>query len=395
VEIAVDIVLALAAVAAIAIGWRRGALVTALSMVGLVAGLWIGLLLAPVMVGWAMPLGHGSMIARTVLAAVVVLVCGAVLYGVASSLGAVLRGRIGRRGALNGIDATGGAIVGLVAWAAVVWLVAGFAQSSSIYPASQLASASRIVTVLDDIAPVPPATALGALDDALAGAGLPKVFSGNETIPDTAAPDSAIPAAVQAESQSVVKVEAVQSSCSMESSGSGWVEASGIVVTNAHVVAGSSSVEIVSQDDRSYQASVVAFDPDRDVAVLRVPGLGAPALRMGATLNAGDPAVVAGFPGGGPYTLGGARIRGELTAAGTDIYQHDAVVRDVYSLRAIVRPGNSGGPLFDDQGDVVGMVFARSTTDADTGYALTLGEVRPVLSTAGPTPVATGVCTSE
>lgn len=181
----------------------------------------------------------------------------------------------------------------------------------------------------------------------------------------------------------------------MESSGSGWVEASGVVVTNAHVVAGSSSVEVVSQDDRSYQASVVAFDPDRDVAVLRVPGLGAPALRMGGTMAAGDPAVVAGFPGGGPYTVGGARIRGELTAAGTDIYQHDAVIRDVYSLRAIVRPGNSGGPLFDDRGDVVGMVFARSTTDADTGYALTLGEVRPVLSTAGPTPVATGVCTSE
>jgi S1-C subfamily serine protease len=104
---------------------------------------------------------------------------------------------------------------------------------------------------------------------------------------------------------------------------------------------------------------------------------------------------VAGYPGGGAYTLGSARVRGELEAAGTDIYQHNAVVRDVYSLRAIVRPGNSGGPLFDDAGDVVGMVFARSTTDADTGYALTLDELRPVLQHVGSARVATGVCTAE
>lgn len=394
-ELAVDIVLALAALAAIVIGWRRGAMVTALSMVGLIIGLWIGLMLAPAFVGWAMPDGHGSMIARTVLAAVIVLACGSVLYGVAASLGAVLRRRIGKRGALNRVDAAGGAVVAVLAWAAVVWLVAGFVQSSSIYPAAQLASASRIVTVLDRIAPIPPSAALGALDDALAGAGLPQVFSGNETIPDAAAPDSTIPDAVKARSQSVVKVAALQSSCSMESSGSGWVEAPGVVVTNAHVVAGSSSVQVVAQDARAYDADVVAFDPDRDVAVLRVPGLAAPALPTGPAVSAGDPAVVAGFPGGGPYTLGPARVRGELTAAGTDIYQRDAVVRDVYSLRAIVRPGNSGGPLFDSRGEVVGMVFARSTTDADTGYALTLGEVRPVLSRAGSTPVATGVCASD
>ncbi|MHA7984243.1 MarP family serine protease [Rathayibacter sp. CAU 1779] len=394
-ELPVDIVLALAAVAAIAVGWRRGALVTALSMVGLVAGLWIGLLLAAPIVGWVMPQGHGSTIARTILAAAVVLVCGSVLYGVASTVGVMLRGRIGHRGPLNNVDSTGGAVIGVVAWAAVVWLLAGFAQSSSIYPASQLASASRIVTMLDDIAPVPPSTALGALDDALAGAGLPEVFSGGETIPSIAAPDPSIPAAVQAESASVVKVDAVQASCSMESTGSGWVEAQGVVVTNAHVVAGASSVGVIGQDGRGYSATVVAFDPQRDVAVLSVPDLTAPALSTGGTLTAGDGAVVAGYPGGGPYTLGSARIRGELNAAGTDIYQHDAVLRDIYSLRATVRPGNSGGPLFDDQGEVVGMVFARSTTDADTGYALTLDELEPVVAGAGSTPVATGVCATE
>lgn len=394
-ELAVDLVLAIAAVVAIGVGWHRGALITALSMVGLIVGLWIGLLLAPVIVSLAFPHGHGGTIARTVVAGAVVLVCGSVLYGVASALAAALRTRIGSRKALNRVDAAGGAVVGLVAWAAVVWLVAGFVQTTSIYPASQMASASRIVTVLDDIAPVPPSTALGALDDALGSAGLPEVFSGTEPIPQTAAPDSGIPAAVSAKSASVVKVEAIQPSCSMESSGSGWVEAAGTIVTNAHVVAGSSSVHVVAQDGRAYDATVVAFDSQRDVAVLKVPGLQAPVLQRGTSLGAGDPAVVAGFPGGGPYTLGSARVRGELRAVGTDIYQHNSVVRDVYSLRGVVRAGNSGGPLFDDRGEVVGMVFARSTTDADTGYALTLSEVAPALANAGSTPVATGVCVSE
>jgi S1-C subfamily serine protease len=395
VELGVDIVLGISAVAAIAVGWRRGALRTAMSMVGLIGGLWIGLELAPLIVGWVMPSGSGSAIARTIIAAGIVLVCGTVLYAVTATLGGMLHGRAGRRGALGAVDSTGGAVVGVVAWAAVVWLVAGFVQASSLYPASQLASSSRIVSVLDQLAPVAPATALGALDNALASAGLPQVFNGGEVIPDTAAPDPTIPAAVQAEAASVVKVEAIESSCSMESSGSGWVESRGIIVTNAHVVAGSSSVQVETQDGVEHDASVVAFDPERDVAVLSVPGLSAPTLPTGSNLAAGQDAVVAGYPGGGPYAVDAARVRGELTATGTDIYQRNTVVRQIYSLRTTVRPGNSGGPLFDDAGQVVGMVFARSTTDSDTGYALTLQEVTPVLAAAGQTPVATGVCTSE
>jgi S1-C subfamily serine protease len=394
VELGVDIVLALAALAAVAIGWRRGAIVTALSMAGLIGGLWVGLGLAPLLVDWLMPVGHGSAIARTLIAAAIVLVCGSVLYGIGATLGLMMRGRVGRLRSLGAVDSVGGAVVGAIAWAAVVWLVAGFVQTSSLYPASELASSSRIVGMLDDIAPVPPATALGALDNALAGAGLPEVFSGSETIPTAAAPDPTIPAAVRAEADGVVKVQAIDESCSMESSGSGWVEAKGYVVTNAHVVAGSNSVEVQTQDGQAYDATVVAFDPDRDVAVLHVSDLDVPALRQGGTAVAGEDAVVAGFPGGGPYTLGAARVRAELTATGTDIYQRDTVVRDIYSLRATVRPGNSGGPLFDDQGDVVGVVFARSTTNSDTGYALTLGEIRPVLAAVSPNPVATGVCAS-
>ncbi|HWD61860.1 MAG TPA: MarP family serine protease [Humibacter sp.] len=390
-EIVVDVVLALAAVAAIVIGWRRGALLTALSMVGLIVGLWVGLLLAPLIVEWLTPLGLTNTVARALLAAVVVLAFGSVLYGVGTTLGSMLRTRM-HHGPVGRVDSAGGSVVGVVAWAVVVWLVAGFVQTSSLYPASQLASESRIVAALDAMSPVPASAVLGALDDALAGAGLPEVFSHGETIPGTEAPDSSIPAAVTARSQSVVKVLSLEPSCSMESTGSGWVDAPGTVVTNAHVVAGSSSVDVQTTDGHTYDATVVAFDSQRDVAVLSVPDLGAPALTTGSPLTAGDSAVVAGYPGGGSLTLGGARVRAELTALGTDIYQRDAVARDVYSLRGTVRPGNSGGPLFDSSGRVVGVVFARSTTDSDTGYALTLAEIEPVLKAAGSMPVATGAC---
>ncbi|MGN6125044.1 MAG: MarP family serine protease [Humibacter sp.] len=390
-EIVVDIVLALAAVAAIVVGWRRGALLTALSMVGLIVGLWIGLILAPIVVDWLTPLGLTNTVARALLAAVIVLACGSALYGVGTTIGSMLRSRM-RRGPVGHVDSAGGSVIGLVAWAVVVWLVAGFVQTSAIYPASQLASGSRIVTTLDAIAPVPASTALGALDDALAGAGLPEVFTHGETIPGTAAPDSTIPSAVSSQSESVVKVLSLEPSCSMESTGSGWVEAAGTVVTNAHVVAGSSSVDVQTKEGHTYDATVVSFDPRRDVAVLRVPDLTAPTLTTGSPLQAGGSAVIAGYPGGGPLTLGGARVRAELTAVGTDIYQRDAVARDVYSLRGTVRPGNSGGPLFDASGRVVGVVFARSTTDAGTGYALTLAEIQPVLKAAGSMPVATGAC---
>jgi S1-C subfamily serine protease len=138
----------------------------------------------------------------------------------------------------------------------------------------------------------------------------------------------------------------------------------------------------------------VAFDPERDLAVLDVTDLGAPALDIGQDLASGAQAYAAGYPGDGPFTISPQRVRDQLTARGTDIYQSGTVERRIYSLRGSIRPGNSGGPLLDPSGDVVGVVFARSTSDPETGYALTLDELRPVLGSVGSAPISSGACST-
>ncbi|MEN0084927.1 MAG: MarP family serine protease [Leifsonia sp.] len=259
----------------------------------------------------------------------------------------------------------------------------------------QAASSSRVVATLNTIAPLPPSTVLGAVDDALAGAGLPKVFEGGETIKSVPAPDGSVPAAVAKAQESVVTVLATKPACGVDSEGSGWVVQRGRVVTNAHVVAGASSVVVRESGSTSVErATLVAFDPSRDLAVLDVTDLNAPALDIGPDLTAGAAAWAAGYPGDGPFTISPQRVRDRITARGTDIYQSGSVDRDIYSLRGVVRPGNSGGPLLDAEGDVAGVVFARSATDPETGYALTLAELRPVLSSVGSAPISSGACTA-
>jgi S1-C subfamily serine protease len=141
----------------------------------------------------------------------------------------------------------------------------------------------------------------------------------------------------------------------------------------------------------------VVFDPRRDLAVLSVPGLPAPPMKVGKDLNRADSAVVAGFPLDGPFRLAPARVRGIITARGADIRGNPGVSRQVYSLAAKVQPGNSGGPLLAPSGEVVGTVFARSIEDTDTGYALTMQESARVLKKAGSAnvPVDTGACVSR
>jgi len=390
----VDVVLVVLAVLAILAGWSKGAIRSAGTLVGLGLGLWLGLTLAPVIVGWFAASGYSAATERSVVAAVVILVCAVVVYAIAAALAGIV-GKVLRHGPIRWVDSLIGSVLGLLTWAVVVWLIAGFAMATSLATVVQAASSSRVVATLNGIAPLPPSTVLGAVDDALAGAGLPKVFEGAETIRAVPAPDGSVPAAVSQAEQSVVTVLASKPACGVDSEGSGWVVQRGRVVTNAHVVAGASSIVVRESGGTSVdRATLVAFDPSRDLAVLDVTDLGAPALDIGPDLSSGAAAYAAGYPGDGPFTIAPQRVRDRVTARGTDIYQSGAVERDIYSLRGSVRPGNSGGPLLDANGDVAGVVFARSATDPDTGYALTLAELRPVLSSVGTAPISSGACTA-
>ncbi|MDR6972394.1 MarP family serine protease [Leifsonia shinshuensis] len=393
-EIVVDVVLVVLAVLAIAAGWTKGAIRAAGTLVGLGLGLWLGLTIAPIVVDWFASAGFGGVTQRSVVAAVVILVCAGIVYAIAGALASLI-GKVLRHGPIRWLDSLVGAVLGLATWAVVVWLLAGFAMATSLATVVQAANSSSVVATLNRMAPLPSSTVLGAVDDALAGAGLPKVFEGGETIRAVPEPDGSVPAAVSGAEQSVVTVLASKPACGLDSEGSGWVVQRGRVVTNAHVVAGASSV-VVRQSGSSAveRATLVAFDPSRDLAVLDVTDLGAPALDIGPDLAAGAPAYALGYPGDGPFTVSPQRVRDRVTARGTDIYQSGSVDRDIYSLRGSVRPGNSGGPLLDANGDVAGVVFARSATDPDTGYALTLAELRPVLSSVGSAPISSGACSA-
>jgi len=394
VEIVVDVVLVVLGILAVAAGWSKGAIRAAGTLVGLGLGLWLGLTLAPIVVDWFAAFGFSGVTERSVVAGIVILVCAGAIYAIAGALASII-GKLFRRGPVRWLDSLVGAIIGLLTWGVVVWLLAGFALATSLATVVQAANSSRVVATLNSMAPLPSSAVLGAVDDALAGAGLPKVFAGAEAIRPVPEPDPSVPSSVARSEQSVVTVLASKPACGVDSEGTGWVLQRGRVVTNAHVVAGASSVVVRMSGSTSVErATLVAFDPSRDLAVLDVTDLTAPALDIGPDLTAGAPAYAVGYPGDGPFTISPQRVRDRVTARGTDIYQSGAVDRDIYSLRGVVRPGNSGGPLLDQNGQVAGVVFARSATDADTGYALTLAELRPVLSSVGSAPISSGACSA-
>jgi S1-C subfamily serine protease len=281
-------------------------------------------------------------------------------------------------GGLQPWDAAVGAVMGVVGVLLVAWMVA-VPLASSPYPTlASEASHSRIVRAVNSAVPSSVRTLYSSLRSFLDRSGFPPVFGDLPSTPDpsVAAPPSNLPARVEARvrsaQRSVLKVFAEAPECGRGMEGSGFVYAPHHVLTNAHVVAGAQSVTV---DNLS--ARVVVFDPKRDVAVLYVPELNAPALHFAPRpAHSGEPAVVLGYPENGPYTVRSARVRGESTVRGSDIYGRGSVDRTIYSIRSVVRSGNSGGPLLAYNGRVLGMVFATALDSPDTGFALTDQEIR-------------------
>jgi len=264
---------------------------------------------------------------------------------------------------------------------------------------TQQIKASTVVAGIDAAVPPPARRAVSGMQALLNSTGFPRVFSELAEPPalPVEPPDAGAlldPSLKQALA-SVVRVEGEAVDCSTQITGSGFVFAPHRVMTNAHVVAGvtSPTVQVRGSGDL-LDATVVYFDPELDVAVLEVPDITAPPLRWGGVAEPGSNAAVAGFPRGGPLDVEAARIRDQLTARGEDIYGADPVVRDIYSIRSSVLPGDSGGPLLSTKGRVLGVVFAAAIHDSTTGYALTADQVSEA-ATTGRTArgaVDTGTC---
>lgn len=375
-----DILLLLAAVWFAVVGYRQGFVVGILSVIGFLGGGLAAVYLLPVI--WdAMTDDAEVGTTAAVVAVVVVIVCASVGQALTTHLGNKLRRYISWSPA-RALDATGGALVNVVAMLLVAWLVGSALAGTTLSTLGREVRGSKVLLGVSRVLPDRADTWFADFSSILAQNGFPQVFSpfANEPINDVRPPDQALassPVAGRAQ-RSIVKVMGTAESCGKVLEGTGFVFADRRVMTNAHVVGGVDEPTVqIGGEGRKYDAQVVLYDWERDIAVLDVPDMDAPALRFATEdASSGDGAIVAGFPENGAYDVRAARVRGRITANGADIYHRSTVRRDVYSLFANVRQGNSGGPLLSTEGTVYGVVFAKSRDNAETGYALTVDEIQ-------------------
>jgi uncharacterized membrane protein required for colicin V production len=387
-------VLAVAFIAAIS-GWRSGALGSLLSFVGVLLGAIAGVLLAPHIVSHINAPRAKRFTALFLILALVVVgeVAGVVL-------GRAVRSAL-RSGTVRLVDSIIGVAVQLLVVLTAAWLLATPLTQSKDQP--ELASAvkgSRVLAEVNELAPPFLKSVPKRLSALLNTSGLPAVlepFSRTPVIP-VASPDPALSTnpVVASVAPSVVKVKSLAPSCQKVLEGTGFVIAPDRVMTNAHVVAGSNSVQVYASGN-PFDATVVSYDPLVDIAILAVPHLPPPPLSFDQTeAKSGLNVVVLGYPGGGNFTATPARIRQAIKLSGPDIYRDpQPVTRDVYTIRANVEQGNSGGPLIDMNGHVLGVVFGAAVDDPDTGFVLTADEVASQMAKIGATQgVQTGSCVS-
>jgi S1-C subfamily serine protease len=379
-----DLALIVIAAAFAVSGYRQGFIVGSLSFVGFVGGAVLGAQFGP-SIARALVGGH----TQQDVIAVILLVSGAIVgQFIASSIGTAMRQTMTGRSSTT-LDAIGGSAVSVVSMLLVAWAIGSVLTASPFPVVDQQVNNSVVLHTMDKFMPTPAKTMFSQFRRMLASGPFPQVFSGIGTaqLITVPAPNQAVLSTpgYQEDRSRVVKVQGYAPSCSEVIEGSGFVYAPDHIITDAHVVAGvtqgppGSSVTggptVTTVGGSVYKAQVVFYDPQVDIAVLYVPGLNLTPLRFASQAEGGADAVVAGYPEDHPFTAVAARIAQTETIQIPNIYQTDLVERQVYEIRAVVEPGNSGGPLITPDGDVYGVVFSVDTTMADTGFALTAAEV--------------------
>jgi S1-C subfamily serine protease len=376
-------------------GLRLGAIVQILTF----GGFFLGFLLGTVVWVPLLSEGHGDL-TRSVLVVSLVLFTACALGYAGQVIGTWSNATV-RRHHLGNVDAVLGVGVAVVAVLLSVWVVAAVVLSPNSRFTSLDAAVARsdILHSIDGVLPQAPSI-FNDLQTFLNDQGFPQVFS-TLTPPSTPAVSTPTDAETRALADPAVfsTVKILGTACNSEQEGSGFVVGPGLVATNAHVVAGESngSTQVVLGNS-SYNATTVFFDPDFDLAVLRTNAPLGPALTISSTLvSRGTQAALLGYPEDRGLTIGAAGVTEEVTAIGKDIYNDGSVTRGVYALDASVLPGNSGGPLLGPGGQVIGVVFSRSTVYPDVGYALTSPAVLTHVQQAEQrhSAVGTGPCISS
>ncbi|WP_319429580.1 acid resistance serine protease MarP [Mycobacterium sp. RTGN5] len=383
-------VLAVAIVAAIS-GWRSGALGSLMSFVGVVLGAIAGVMLAPHIVS------HISSPRGKLFAALFLILALVVVGEVAGVvLGRAVRSAI-RNKAVRTVDSVIGVALQLVVVMVAAWLLASPLTSSDQPNLAAATRGSKVLAEVDKYAPEWLKTVPKRMSALLRTSGLPDVLQpfGRTPIQAVDAPDASLAdSLVVANARpSVVKIRGVAPGCQKVLEGTGFVIAPNRVMSNAHVVAGSDSVT-VEAEGQTYDATVVSYDPNEDISILDVPNLPQrPLVFADQPAKSGTDAVVLGYPGGGEFAATPARVRETIELNGPDIYRTTTVNREVYTIRGTVRQGNSGGPMINRAGQVLGVVFGAAVDDNDTGFVMTANEVSRQLAKIGNTAkVPTGAC---
>ena len=279
---------------------------------------------------------------------------------------------------IRAVDAVGGAALSVVAVLLVAWMLGVAISGSRIPGISPQVRESKVLIAVNRVMPVQAQQALRSFDEVVGSSFFPRYlepFAPERIISvPPAQPRVVRDPDIRDAGQSVFKIRSTNR-CGSGVEGTGFLYAPNRLMTNAHVVAGVTEPE-VKAGDRTLDGTVVYYNPDLDIAVLDVPGLDGPTIGFDLNGEERQQGAVLGFPQDGPFDAQPARIRGDQRLRSPDIYGNGTVTRHVFSLRGLIRPGNSGGPLVSTGGRVLGVVFAASVSDRDTGYALTADQVR-------------------
>ncbi|MGP8163295.1 MAG: MarP family serine protease [Acidimicrobiales bacterium] len=387
---ALDIAIIIILLAAAIRGRRVGGIAQIAELVGAVAGLALGAVLVLVIC----PRVSGG-ITKPLIAVVLLVLPVAVVVAGVRQLG-IRASTVLRRFHVGFLDEVLGALTAMAGVLVVLWLFASVLVNSPLITVSSEIEGSTMLRGVSAVMPPIP-DAFSGVERYLATTGFPQVLANivpQPSVPVRLATEPEVKGVAHDAARSVVKVIAY--GCGGEREGSGFAVAGGLIVTNAHVVAGTRAIEVAAENGRSSKVVPVLFDARFDLAVLRVVvPLGILPLELdNSLLTRGTSAVILGYPGGGPLVARAAGVISLFAAEGRDIYDQSLTVRNVYELEGSVLPGNSGGPLLATDGTVFGVVFSRSTSNADVGFALAApGVVQRVDEVRlGAGPASTGSC---
>ena len=377
-SVILDIVLLVVLIGYAIFGYLNGFVHALFGFLGAIVGAVVAYFFVPIVANWV---EDSTWRLLAVVSVAVLLMVAGHAGGVA--IGDAVARNVKQRG-LRVINRVLGAMTSVIATTLVISLLAAGLATFGIPVLSRALAGSSVVRVIGALTPDPVLGAINRLRTSLVHDGLPAITAAlggivnPPTLPDI---DTGSPA-LDAAAQSVVRITGNASACGQNQAGSGFVISDDRVVTNAHVVAGVEQPVVETPAGQVLTATIVYFDPETDLAVIAVPGLDSPALTLGDTAADGAKGVINGYPYGGPFVSSPAEVLSVDIASVANIYADSENLREVYALATTVIEGDSGGPLLDLNGQVIGVVFARSADTENLGYAMTMAELDPVAAEA-------------